>query len=346
MTFTLSLLNWYKENRRDLPWRTTKDAYKIWLSETILQQTRVGQGLPYYHAFLKEFPTVFHLALASEEKVLKLWQGLGYYSRARNMHETAKHICEVFQGNFPDNFLELKKLKGVGSYTAAAIASFCFDQNIGVVDGNVFRVLSRYFGIDLDISRSKTRAHFQALANELCKEVSAAQFNQAIMDFGALQCVFKNPLCDACLISQTCFALRNNKVSTLPVKSKKVGKTKRYFTYFIFKDSCNQTLINKRSNKDIWQGLYEFPLLETSEKATKSQIDKFVGAMLLEKADILRKNEKSYVHKLSHQELIIDFYQVEVLNLQGNLIAWEEVKSYAFPIVIWKFLASNYENFN
>ena len=203
MEFSKALISWYLQNKRNLPWRNTKNPYHIWLSEIILQQTRVAQGLPYYLKFTEAFPTVESLANADEEQVLKLWQGLGYYSRARNLHETAKNITQNFNGTFPKNYLELKKLKGVGDYTAAAIASFSYEENIAVVDGNVYRVLARYFGLDLDISQPKTKKTFQELADNLLPKGQASVFNQAIMEFGALQCVPKNPVCDTCIFNNS-----------------------------------------------------------------------------------------------------------------------------------------------
>ena len=226
MNFSNSLLLWYLQNKRDLPWRNTTNPYPIWLSEIMLQQTRVAQGLPYFLAFTEAFPTILDLAKADEEQVLKLWQGLGYYSRARNMHKTAQIIAFELGGNFPNNYNDLIKLKGIGEYTAAAIASFAFNEVVPAVDGNVFRVLSRYFNIDTDIASSGAKKEFTALAKELIPNDNPALFNQAIMEFGALQCVPKNPNCESCIFNSSCAALQKKKVAELPVKSKKVKDRK------------------------------------------------------------------------------------------------------------------------
>ena len=249
MIFTNLLLQWYLQNKRDLPWRKTTDAYPIWLSEIMLQQTRVAQGMPYFLSFMERFPTVFDLAKADEEQVLKLWQGLGYYSRARNMHKTAQIIASECNGEFPNNYTDLLKLKGIGDYTAAAIASFAFNEVVPVVDGNVFRVLSRYFDIETDISSATAKKEFAALGRELMPKANPALFNQAIMEFGALQCVPKNPDCGICIFSSSCAALQKNKVNQLPIKTKKAKVRNRYFHYLVFLDNNNTTIINKRTEK-------------------------------------------------------------------------------------------------
>ena len=265
MNFHNILIKWYLQNKRDLPWRNTTNPYLIWLSEIMLQQTRVAQGMPYFFAFTKEFPTVFDLANAEEEKVLKLWQGLGYYSRARNLHKTAQYVANELNGVFPPVYKELLKLKGVGEYTAAAIASFSYNETVPVVDGNVFRVLSRYFDIESDIALPATKKEFTELAYELMPKDNPAIFNQAIMEFGALQCVPKNPDCSVCVFNESCMALQKKKVTVLPVKSKKLKVTNRFFNYLILEDVLGNTLIQKRTLKGIWHNLYEFPLLETGE---------------------------------------------------------------------------------
>src|SRR5690554_3639789 len=229
--FAKKLIRWYLQNKRDLPWRKSKDAYLIWLSEIILQQTRVAQGLPYYNKFVSLFPTVFDLAKASEEQGLMVWQGLGYYSRARNLHHTARYIAENHQGVFPKTYTELIKLKGVGNYTAAAIASFSYEEPVAVLDGNVYRVLSRYFGIQTDISSSKAKKEFQLLANQMLEAKHPSLFNQAIMEFGALQCVPKSPNCEICVLNDSCVALQEKKVEELPVKLKKTKVTQRHLNY-------------------------------------------------------------------------------------------------------------------
>jgi len=215
MHFSKKILAWYYKNKRDLPWRSTKDPYKIWLSEIMLQQTRVAQGLPYYEKFVKEFPSIYHLANATEEKVLKLWQGLGYYSRARNMHNTAKAIVENYKGEFPNTYKELLKLKGIGDYTASAIASISFNVPEPVVDGNVYRVLSRYFGVDLPTNSSEGIKHFKSLAREVMNSNEIRDYNQGIMEFGAIQCAPKTPNCLHCPLNDSCVALKENRVNEL-----------------------------------------------------------------------------------------------------------------------------------
>lgn len=313
MDFSNLLLDWYLQNKRNLPWRKTTNPYHIWLSEIILQQTRVAQGLPYYKAFLDEFPNVNTLANADEEKVLKLWQGLGYYSRARNLHFTAKEVSNELNGVFPKDYSGLLKLKGVGEYTAAAIASFSYNEPVAVLDGNVFRVLSRYFGIDLDISLPKTKTEFQKLAQSLLPINNPATFNQAIMEFGALQCVPKSPNCNDCIFNSSCYALQKNEVSNLPFKSKKVKVTKRFLNYLIIEDTNNNIIVEKRINKGIWQNLFQFPLIEEfeekSSEASMSLIENFTFKNKQAK-EVTVINEEYVKHKLSHQDLHIRFYKL------------------------------------
>ncbi|RZL41373.1 MAG: A/G-specific adenine glycosylase, partial [Pedobacter sp.] len=265
MTFQTELINWYHFNKRDLPWRHTKDAYTIWLSEIILQQTRVEQGLPYFNKFLENFPTVNDFASATEAKVLKLWQGLGYYSRGRNMHATAQIVVENFNGIFPNLHDELLKLKGVGEYTAAAISSFSSGEARAVVDGNVFRVLSRYFGIDTPINSPAGKKQFFALANELIYQENPALYNQAIMEFGALQCKPKSPNCSICPLKDNCFAFNHNAVNDLPVKIRKAAQKHRFLNYFICRED-DEILVRERQSGDIWQHLYDFPSVEVDRE--------------------------------------------------------------------------------
>ena len=266
MSFSNLLIKWYLQKKRDLPWRNTINPYLIWLSEIMLQQTRVAQGMPYFLSFTTAFPTVFDLAKANEEQVLKLWQGLGYYSRARNLHKTAQFVANELDGIFPDNYKDLLQLKGVGEYTAAAIASFSYNEVIPVVDGNVFRVLSRIFDIETDIAQASAKKEFAALAFELMPKDSPAIFNQAIMEFGALQCVPKSPNCSICVFNESCAALQKKKVDQLPIKSKKLKVRNRYFNYIVASDENENTIIQKRTSKGIWHNLYEFPLLETEKE--------------------------------------------------------------------------------
>lgn len=340
MEFSNSLLHWYLQNKRDLPWRNTSHPYPIWLSEIMLQQTRVAQGLPYFLSFMDAFPTVFDLAKADEEQVLKLWQGLGYYSRARNMHKTAQIIAFDLNGNFPNNYNDLLKLKGIGEYTAAAIASFAFNEVVPVVDGNVYRVLSRYFDVETDIASSSARKEFTALAKELIPNDNPALFNQAIMEFGALQCVPKNPNCEICIFNSSCAALQKKKVAELPVKLKKTKVTNKYFNYLVFLDESNTTIINKRTEKGIWHNLYEFPIIETENEMDFDVLSKLVHENYsnLEIRDISIYNENQIIHKLSHQKLHINFYKVEVSKKLMNGIDLKSLRNYPFPIVIYNFI--------
>jgi A/G-specific adenine glycosylase len=341
MNFSNLLTQWYLQNKRELPWRNTTNPYPIWLSEIVLQQTRVAQGLPYFLRFINAFPTVSDLANAHEEEVLKLWQGLGYYSRARNLHKTAQEIAFNRDGIFPGNYAELLKLKGIGEYTAAAIASFSYNEAVPVVDGNVFRVLSRYFDIETDISSASAKKEFTALANELLPKGKANIFNQAIMEFGALQCVPKSPDCQTCVLNQSCLALQKKKVAQLPVKSKKIKVTKRYFNYLVFSDEVQNTLIQKRTDKGIWHNLYEFPLIETENSETDETILNLIQNQkhivnTIKKIEIF--NSETIIHKLSHQHLNIKFWNIDVSGTIENGIDCNSAKSYPFPIVIFNFI--------
>ena len=341
MKFSNSLIQWYLQNKRDLPWRNNTNPYTIWLSEIMLQQTRVVQGMPYFLRFTEAFPTVFDLANAHEEEVLKLWQGLGYYSRARNLHQTAKQIAYEYNGEFPKTYHELVKLKGVGEYTAAAIASFAYNENVPVVDGNVFRVLARYFDIETDIASSGAKKEFTKLASELLPKGKANIFNQAIMEFGALQCVPKNPDCGNCIFNDSCLALKNKKVAQLPVKSKKLKVTQRYFNYLVFSDSANKTIIKKRTEKGIWHNLYEFPLLETKNEETIENLleliqnQNFVSNSI---ETIKLWNSVTLVHKLSHQHLNIKFWKIKVNGNLANGVDCKSAAEFPFPIVIYNFI--------
>ena len=341
MNFSNLLIKWYLQNKRDLPWRNTTNPYPIWLSEIMLQQTRVAQGMPYFLSFTTAFPTVFDLAKASEEQVLKLWQGLGYYSRARNLHQTAQYITTELNGIFPVNYNDLLKLKGVGEYTAAAIASFAYNEIIPVVDGNVFRVLSRYFDINTDIAQASAKKEFTALAFELIPKDNPAIFNQAIMEFGALQCVPKNPNCSSCVFNESCAALQKNKVDQLPVKSKKLKVRNRYFNYVVASDENKNTIIQKRTSKGIWHNLYEFPLLETEKEENFDFVSEQIQNEYFKEntiSSILETNDKSIIHKLSHQHLYIKFWEVKIEGTIENGIDVETMKTFPFPIVIHNFI--------
>ena len=345
MDFTNSLTQWYLQNKRDLPWRKTVNPYKIWLSEIMLQQTRVAQGTPYFLSFTTAFPTVFDLAAANEEQVLKLWQGLGYYSRARNLHKTAQYVANELSGVFPDNYNDLLKLKGVGEYTAAAIASFSYNEAVPVVDGNVFRVLSRYFDVETDIASASAKKEFAALAFELMPKQNPAVFNQAIMEFGALQCVPKSPNCGVCVFNTSCVALQKKKVDQLPVKSKKLKVRNRFFNYLVVLDDNENTIIQKRIAKGIWHNLYEFPLIETERVedfdciANLIQSDFFKGNEIV---GISESNPETIIHKLSHQHLHIKFWKIKVNGTIKNAINSKTVKTFPFPIVIHNFIEKDF----
>lgn len=348
MTFSKVLIQWYLQNKRDLPWRNTTNPYPIWLSEIMLQQTRVAQGMPYFLSFTTAFPTVFDLAKADEEHVLKLWQGLGYYSRARNLHKTAQYIADELAGVFPETYKELLTLKGVGEYTAAAIASFSYNEVVPVVDGNVFRVLSRYFDVETDITLASAKKEFAALALELIPKNDPATFNQAIMEFGALQCVPKNPDCGNCVFNTSCSALQKKKVDQLPFKSKKVKVRNRYFNYIVVADANDHTLINKRTSKGIWHNLYEFPLIETESEEGFDSIALKVITDLYAAKDLISIEacyDQSIIHKLSHQHLYIKFWKVRLAIKMVGAISSAKLKTFPFPIVIHNFIEKEYIGF-
>lgn len=308
-----ALLTWYPRHQRDLPWRHTRDPYAIWLSEVILQQTRVAQGLPYYNTFLAAYPTVQDMAAAPEAEVLRYWQGLGYYSRARNMHRTAQQVVSEYAGKFPATYAELLKLRGVGPYTAAAIASFAFDEAVAVLDGNVYRVLARIFGLHSDIAAPSSRKEFQAVADQHIPASTPADFNQAIMEFGAIQCTPAKPDCLFCPMQHQCWAFQHGQVALLPVKSKAKASRTRYFHYFVLRHG-EQTYLRERREKDIWQGLYDFALAETTvpelPPAELGRHLEALGATL----DTSRAAEPSaaYKHVLSHQKLEARFHPLEL----------------------------------
>ncbi|WKB82500.1 A/G-specific adenine glycosylase [Cellulophaga lytica] len=338
MTFSQKILDWYTLNKRSLPWRNTVNPYKIWLSEIMLQQTRVAQGTSYYLSFEKHFPTIFDLANASEEKVLKLWQGLGYYSRARNLHFTAKHIVNNLNGEFPNTYKELVKLKGVGDYTASAIASICFNEQQAVVDGNVYRVLARYYGVDLPINSTEGVKYFKKLATEVMHTSNIRDYNQGIMEFGALQCSPKNPDCKTCPLNNSCEALENNLVSTLPVKLKKTKIKKRNFNYLVVVDAVGNTILQQRKGKGIWQNLYEFPLLE--DEVNETNIKQLYTKVLpkVEVKSFTLYNKEAIVHKLSHQHLYTHFWVMHTNMVLEDGIPFSELKKYPVPVLIADYI--------
>lgn len=307
--FGNAIMGWYLKNKRDLPWRQEKDAYKIWLSEIILQQTQVVQGLSYYLKFTQKYPKVKDLAVAPEDEVLRLWQGLGYYSRARNLHASAKFIQDNFKGKFPSSFSEIKELKGVGDYTAAAIASFAYDLPHAVVDGNVYRVLSRVFGIKTPIDVSQAKKEFQHLADELLDKKNPALFNQSIMEFGSQYCKPQNPDCENCVLISKCYAFKHALVDLLPIKAKKTKIRNRYFNYLVIADKKGNLIIHKRQAGDIWQGLYEFTLIESDKPLSQQQLFKTDAFKQLVKKDFaIKYTSVEYKHILSHQHLYAKFY--------------------------------------
>ena len=340
MIFSKQLIYWYLHNKRNLPWRTTIDPYTIWLSEIILQQTRVDQGMSYYVQFIKNFPTVFHLAAASEEQVLKLWQGLGYYSRARNLYFSANYIVNELKGNFPTTYNELLKLKGVGDYTASAIASICFNEPTAVVDGNVYRVLARYFGIDIVINSAKGIKAFKQLAQQLIDKENPGLHNQAIMEFGALMCKPNNPDCAICPLNNSCFALSKNSVKDLPIKEKKAKVKTRHFNYIVIHSSDHQTKIVRR-DRGIWKNLYEFPLVETNSIIDEEQLiehEMFKELFCNLDINVELFDKEVLVHKLTHQHIYTKFWVVTTSPSSNFSLPWKTIRKYPVPALIDNFL--------
>ncbi|WOK06364.1 A/G-specific adenine glycosylase [Imperialibacter roseus] len=345
--FSNILIRWYERHKRDLPWRETKDPYAIWLSEIILQQTRVAQGLPYFQKFIARFPAVGSLAQASQEEVLALWQGLGYYSRARNLHACAQMVASQYDGKFPNTYKELLQLKGVGAYTAAAIASFAFNEAVPVVDGNVYRVVSRVFGLHDDISNASTRKVFEGRLVSLIPSDTPGEFNQAIMEFGALHCTPSAPDCKNCVFSHSCFAFRNNEVANLPVKTKKVKVLNRYFNYFVFQFG-EEVLMGSRKDKDIWLGLHDFFIREKDElldeDAALGEVKRLISPESWELIDI----SATYKHVLTHRIIYARFFRVRILmhedfrllseRLGLNTISISDTAGISKPVLITNYL--------
>jgi A/G-specific adenine glycosylase len=341
--FAKLLLAWNADiNTRQMPWKGEKNPYYIWLSEIILQQTRVEQGLPYYIRFKEKYPEVRQLAEASEDEVMRLWEGLGYYSRARNLHETAKNVHLNFGGRFPVTFDELKKLKGVGDYTAAAIASFAFNEKRAVVDGNVIRVLARIFGITTPFDTTEGKKEFNKLAQELIDTALPGAYNQAIMDFGATVCTPQNPDCTHCPLKKWCVAFNQDKIDELPVRKNKVEVRERFFNY-LFISNGQEILIGKRTGKDIWANLYQLPLLETSKPLTKN-IHQQIGKLLPDNQFEIKGYSKVFVQLLTHRRINAIFIDLEIknfnsVNLQGyQRVNLRELHKFAFPKVIRLYL--------
>lgn len=344
MNLTKKLISWYLENQRSFAWRKTKDPYHIWLSEIILQQTRTAQGLPYYEKFISAFPTIKDLALAKEDDVLKLWQGLGYYSRARNLYATAQFAHFEYNGIFPSTFNELLKLKGVGDYTASAIASISFNIPEAVVDGNVYRFLSRYFGIETPINSSAAQKEFKAKAMELIDVSQPGDFNQALMEFGSTQCIPRSPNCVVCPFAAECVAYNQNKIHLLPVKTNKIKIRKRYFNYLVVLDSQGKCLMEQRTEKGIWQQLYQFPLVESKTRImTSSKLihhEAFPSKLKSEVNQVTLWNTEPIVHKLSHQALWVHFWVLDYKETLPEGYAIDSLQKFAVPVVIQKFMAN------
>ncbi|MCH2215216.1 MAG: A/G-specific adenine glycosylase [Flavobacteriales bacterium] len=344
MDVSEKLILWYLEQKRDLPWRKTKDPYKIWLSEIILQQTRVEQGLDYYHKFVNTYPTIGLLAAADEEEILKNWQGLGYYSRARNLHTTAKYIHSKLKGKFPNRYEEIIKLKGVGPYTAAAIASFAFMEAKAVVDGNVYRFLSRLFDIETPINSADGIKIFQAIANDLLDKKKPDLFNQSIMEIGALICTPKNPKCLLCPIQSKCLAFEKGTITKRPVKIKKLKQTIRKIDYVVVENE-DEIVMRKREAKDIWQGLYDFASIEGKDSANPESLHDLIKSTFpkTEVDSISSGPVKEYTHLLSHRKIEARFWKAEVsgvLEEKGayKVVAKKEIKKYAVPRLIHRYL--------
>jgi A/G-specific adenine glycosylase len=345
--FPDKIVKWYSENKRSLPWRDIKDPYKIWLSEIILQQTRVLQGLPYYLRFVERYPNVADLAAAPLDEVLRLWQGLGYYTRARNLQKCAQTIVEKHQGKFPGTYHELICLPGVGEYTAAAIASISFNEKVAVVDGNVFRVLARVFGIDTPINSPEGKKVFTKLANSFMQEMPPAEYNQGLMEFGALFCTPKNPNCGECVFKKTCHAFQNDLQGQLPVKLKSKASRKRYFYYFVF-DHGDKLLMRKREQKDIWLGLFDFHLIERKRpvKAARLLNEAPVKAWLKKANDVTVS--KAYKHILSHQTIFSRFIIIKCrkkpAGIEGKhgVYTLKQVNDLPKPVLVSRFLTDHY----
>jgi A/G-specific adenine glycosylase len=343
------LLNWYTKNHRNLPWRSTSDPYKIWLSEIILQQTRVDQGMKYYLDFTETYPRIRDLAQASEDEVLKLWQGLGYYSRARNLHHTAKTVTNEHGGIFPSTYPEILSLKGIGPYTAAAIASIVFNIAKPVIDGNVLRVISRWYAIEEPVDKTSTKKKIEEVLDNLIDKKNPGMFNQAMMEFGALYCKPKNPDCLRCIFKDQCLAFQKDRVADLPRKTMKTKISKRFFNYLVFRFSVKDekhTLLYKRNKNDIWKGLYEFPLIESPTEVLPEELMRSKDwAKMIDGSDyVLKSISKSYLHQLSHQRIQARFISIDIQNPRlSNFSDYlslpiKDLHNYPIPRLIDKFV--------
>ena len=341
MTIEKSLLKWYNFNKRDLPWRKNTDAYRIWVSEIILQQTKISNGKKYFINFIDKFPTINHLAEATEEQVLKKWEGLGYYNRAINLHKTSKTIVKNFNGNFPDSYDELIKLNGIGDYTASAIASICFNKYNPVIDGNVLRFLSRFHGIKRPIDSIIVKKEIKQIAYTLIiKTKSPGDFNQAMMEYGALVCK-PSPDCVKCIFKTNCISFKNNEVKLIPIKSKNKKKIKRYLNYLVFIDAHKKTLIKQRIKKDIWYKLFEFPLIEQDKLINDIKSNNEFNNYLNEnniQIDKFEKDIHTIKHILSHQTLFISFHIINTKDKLNNGVEISSLTNFTLPVPIIKFI--------
>ena len=339
--FTQEIYKWFLKNKRDLPWRQTSDPYKIWISEIILQQTRVAQGTNYYNRFIQKYPTIIDLASATEDEVLKLWQGLGYYSRARNLHYTAKYIVKNHNGEFPSDYKTVLSLKGIGKYTASAIVSIAYNLPYAAVDGNIQRVISRYFGINEPIDSTGGLKKIQVIADELLDPENAGMHNQAFMEFGALQCIPKSPVCNLCPVIQSCYANIKGKVNLIPVKSKKIKQSNRYFYYFVL-EGQDYLFLEKRNNNDIWKNLYQFPLLESDNELTDEELIKMQMPGSLNRINI-KSVSATVKHILTHQIIYARFVHFEFKNHGFNdskfiRVNKKDIYKFAVPKLLEQYL--------
>ena len=333
-SFSNKLVRWYNKNKRDLPWRKTKNSYKVWVSEIILQQTRIQFGINYYERFLIKYPDINKLAKTSDLDLMKIWEGLGYYSRAMNMLKTAKIVVNNYDGIFPSKYEQLIQLPGIGDYTASAISSICNNELQPVVDGNVLRFLSRMHKIDLPIESIKTKKYFKKLGFKLIQNVNPGDFNQALMDYGSMICKPKKFACNSCLFSPDCKAYNSNSVENYPIKKKKILIKNRYLNYVVVLTDDNKTQINKRNSDGIWKNLYEFPLIETKQSLSANQIMEELEIDFVELLSVKKVN-----HKLSHQLLHITFFIFRVDNKLDNLVDIKSLINYPFPKPINKFIS-------
>ena len=348
MNFARAILNWYMVNKRDLPWRNSNDPYSVWLSEIILQQTRITQGLPYYLKFINKYPTINSLAKANENDILILWQGLGYYSRARNLLKTAKFIVDERNGKFPTTYIELIKLKGIGEYTAGAISSICFNERRAVLDGNVYRVISRFYGIDVPVNNHFGKKFYMDYAQKLAPKKSCGDYNQGIMDFGSLICKPKSPLCHKCILGKDCIASKMKNINYFPVKLKKNAPKITHFNYLVLLDSDHMICMDKIKN-GIWKNLFQFPMIESKKELNKKQVlsnEIFKSIAPISNSDIRLFNSRPIIHKLSHKTIYAKFWIFPVDGSNSNSIKFSDVNKYPVPRLIEKFLDKfNYKHF-